>query len=339
MANFSTSNLVKAQALLNERFQAPELREQQIPVLNLGRQNSEIIIPSHQTLRTREDRAIEAYIISRNKRTTTGSSRTYNHTGTIGDSISVNLVWTSFVDKFKMSLKLLDNNMLEANQVLANQFEQCFQNIRNDVEQFLITYLLSEKTQVNIATKNGEWNDTDFVFEIESTTEKGLFFEDAKSMMRQNYYNGLYDVIADSTLYRNARFYAAQGSSNAVNTAFQFSGMNIRESIGLTDSDYTAGVGLFLPVNTFAVLDWIPRQNRQGLGNYNTYLGGYGSIIDPISGMTFAVHGYSQRADTSATNGSRQDDVIEFEVSIDLSPNLAPLSTEDETVVFEVAQV
>jgi hypothetical protein len=339
MANFNVSNLVQAQALLNERFQAPELREQEIPVLNLGRQNTEIIIPSHQTLRTREDRAIEAYILSRNKRVTTGSTRTYNHTGAIGDSINVNLAWTSFVDKFKMTLKLLDNNMFEANQVLANQFAQSFQNIRNDIEQFLIDFLFSEKTQVNIATKNGVWNATNFAFEINSTSIGGLFFEDAKSMMRQNYYNGLFDVIADPKLYRDARFYANQGAANSVNVSFQFSGMNIRESIGLNDADYDKGTGLFLPTNTFAVLDWIPRQNRAGKGDYNTYLGGYGSMIDPISGMTFAVHGYSQRADTSATNGSTQDDVIEFEVSVDISPNLAPLSNANETVVYEVAQV
>jgi hypothetical protein len=128
--------------------------------------------------------------------------------------------------------------------------------------------------------------------------------------------------------------------------------MNIRESVGLTDSNYTAGAGLFLPVNTFAVLDWIPRQNRQGRGDYNTFVGGFGSVIDPVSGMTFAIHGYTQRADTSAMNGNTQDEVMEFEVSIDISPNLAPLSTTKvvsngnggtvtlyETVVYEVAQV
>jgi hypothetical protein len=242
--------------------------------------------------------------------------------------------------------------MFQADQVLANQFAQCFQNIRNDIEQFLGAYLFTQRTQINLATKNGVFNSTNFAFEIGTSPEKGIFFEDAKSMMRQNYYTGVYDVIADSRTYRNARFYAAQGAQNAVNTVFQFSGMNIRESIGLNDDEYTNGAALFLPENTFAALDWIPRQNRIGRGDYNTYVGGYGSMIDPVSGLTFAVHGYTQRADTSALNGNAQDDVIEFEVSIDISANLAPISvtkivpgtsnstiTLYETVVYEVAQV
>ena len=60
---------------------------------------------------------------------------------------------------------------------------------------------------------------------------------------------------------------------------------------------------------------------------------------DPISGLTFAIHAYQQRANTAAQNGNTQDVVMEFEVSIDISPNVAPLSTANESVVFQIAQV
>jgi hypothetical protein len=338
MPNFNASNLVMAQALLNADFQSPELRQAPSPVLTLGQRNSQILIPGHLQLRTREDRAIQAYIIKRNLRTTTGSGRTYNHTGALGDSMAVSLAWTSFVDKFKFTLKWLDNNMFDANRILANQFSQAFQNIRNDIEVTLVSYLMSNKTEVNIAAKNGTWNDTDFAFEI-AATNGGRFWQLAKSMMFQNHYNGMYDVVADPVSYANAEFAAAQGTANYTNYGFQFNGMNIAQSINLDDANYDAGIALFLPANTFGVLDWIPKQNREGEGDYNTYVGGFGSMIDPVSGLTMAIHGYSNRADTSTTNGSKQDVVIEFEVSVDISPNLAPLSTADETVVFEVAQV
>lgn len=337
MANFEVSNLVKAQTILNERFGAPEMRDRESTVLALGRRNAEIMIPSHTLLRTREDRPITAYILKRNKRTTTGAGRVNDHTGAIGDSISADISWTTFADTFSMSLKLLDNNMFDAATVLANQFAQCFQNIRADVEQFLIDYLVAARTQVNAATANGTWDNTNFIFGITDPYGKpGLYFEDMKSMMRQNNYSGMVDLIADPTLYTYARIYAAQGAQNAVNTAFQFSGMDIRESIGfaLPNLMSSEGAALTLPQGTFGVLDWIPRQNRQGSGDYNDYNGGYGSMTDPVSGMTFAIHGYSQRADTSASNGSAQDNTIEFEVSIDLSPNLAPLSNATESVVF-----
>ena len=56
MANFSASNLVKAQAILNNNFSNPELRQQPAPILALGRRNNDIMMPSHSMLRTREDR-------------------------------------------------------------------------------------------------------------------------------------------------------------------------------------------------------------------------------------------------------------------------------------------
>ena len=339
MPNFNSSNLVKAQALINQDFQNPEMRQQPAPVLALGQRNNEIITPSHSVLRTREDRPIETYIMTRNMRSTAGATRTHNHTGSLGDSMSMPLAWTSFTDKFQFSLKWLDNNIFPTDRVLANQFAQAFQNIRNDIEEFLINYLESEKTQVNIATKNGNWNATNDTFEIITRENRGLFFEDSKSMMRQNFYSGLLDAVLDPKLFRDAAWWANQGSSNAYNTSFQFGGINFVESIGLSNDDYTEGTGLILPANTFGVLDWIPRQNREGNGDFNTYVGGFGSMIDPVSGLTMAIHGYSQRADTSASNGNAQDVVIEFEVSVDISPNLAPLSNANETVVYEVAQL
>jgi hypothetical protein len=339
MPYFSASNLFKAQAIINDRFNSPELRQYPSPILDLGRRNTSILIPTHEQLRTREDRPIEAYIIKRNKRDTTGKIRTHDHTGAFGDTMPVDILFTSFVDTFKVSLKWLDNNMYDIADILANQFSQTFMNIREDIELFLGTTFLAEKTGVNKATHNGSWNSANQVFEISTSPDRGLFFEDAKSMMRQNGYNGTYDVIANPKLYRDFAFYANQGSGNATNLAFQFSGMNIMESTALVDSAYTNGVAIFLPSNSFGILDWIPRQNRQGWGDYNDYNGGKGVMTDPVSGLTFAVHGYAQRANTKATNGNEQDVAMEFEVSIDISPNFAPLSNQDETVVYEVAQV
>ncbi|MNT64624.1 hypothetical protein D3C72_2025390 [compost metagenome] len=64
-------------------------------------------------------------------------------------------------------------------------------------------------------------------------------------------------------------------------------------------------------------------------------------MTDPFgTGLEFAVHGYSQRADTSGVNGDTQDVVMEFEVSIDLSPKVAPLSqAATETIVYQVSQL
>jgi hypothetical protein len=337
MANFSISNLVQAQAILSAPFQSPEMRRALSPILQLGSKNAEILIPSHKTLRTREDRAISAYILKRNARSTIGVNRMANHTGTIGDSLETDITWTSFADKFEMSLKLLDNNMYDFNEVLANQLMQAMMNIRNGAETWLAGWLFSEKTTVNAATQNGSFDSTNSAFVVDGAVA-GRFWQMAKSMMRQNDYAGVYDVIADPKSYANAEFAAAQGTSNATNYGFQFSDMNFAQSNDLADPNYTNGVSLVLPANTFGVLNWIPRQNREGWGDYNTTVGGYGSIVDPVTGITMALHGWARQADTSALNGNTQDVVMEFEVSVELSANLAPLSAAGESVVFEVAQ-
>ncbi len=121
----------------------------------------------------------------------------------------------------------------------------------------------------------------------------------------------------------------------------------INPSIELAYSGYGNGVALVMQPGTYAMVPWIPKQNRIGHGDYNSYLGGYGSIIDPITnpggiysgGLVFAIHGYSLRADTSSENGVAQDDEMEFEVSVDIANSLTPLSTANESVVYAFAQM
>ena len=338
MANFSASNLIKAQARIQSMFTEAERRTKVSPALTLAMKNLSILIPSHEVLRTREDRPVSGYMLTRSKRAAT-TQRTYNHTGVRGDSKEIPFTWQTTGDKFTISLKQMDNNIFGFEETLAAEIYNACLNIHEDIETKLLDYLLTNKTQVNNATKNGTWSAENHAFEI-AADDKGTFYQRLKSMMRQNNYRGTYDIIADSLLSVAAEQLAAQGAGNATNTAFQFAGLNIAESIELTDDTYENGVVLAMPAGGYALQPWMPRQNRMGHGDYNSYVGGYGSIADPMgSGLQFAVHGYTQRADTSDDNGSEQDDVLEMEITMDFSPALMPVSVENETVVFEVAQV
>lgn len=338
MANFSASNLVKAQARIKSNFNEAELRTKVAPATQLAMKNATILIPGHEELRKREDRPVSGYFINRTKRTAI-TQRTYNHAGVRGDSTEVPFTWQTSGDKFRISLKQMDTNIFSFEETLAAEIMNACTNIHEDIETKLIDYLLAQKTQVNAATKNGTWNSANFTFEI-AADDKATFYQRVKSMMRQNNYRGTLDVIADSLMSVSAEYLAAQGAGNASNTGFQFAGLNIAESIELEDEAYANGIVLAMPSGSFAMQPWIPRQNREGHGDYNTYVGGYGSMVDPFgSGLVFAVHGYTQRADTSGDNGNTQDDVLEMEITVDFSPALMPLSTADESVVFEVAQV
>ncbi|MEL4307425.1 hypothetical protein [Joostella sp. CR20] len=334
MANYAASVLAEAKLILKDRFAEAEKRLKATGVFGAFRENTDLAIPNIGELRTQVNRPEKAYFQNRTKRTN-GGARAYNHIGSVGDSSEVAVSYTTFSDKCQTSLKRGDNNLFNDAQILANELENMIKNIYEAADEAALTYLGTNKTEVNVATKNGVWDATANVFEI-GTDDIARFIQAGKSMLRQNYYKGTADLILDPVLFMEAEHYLFQGAGNSVNTAYQKAGVELWEALTLTDATYTEGVGYFIPKGTIGVIDWIPRQNREGYGDYESVLGGYGSMVDPLSGLTFAIHGYSQRADTQATGGDTQDVVTEWELSVDLSFNKAPLSVENESTIFEV---
>jgi hypothetical protein len=338
MANFDVSNLLTAQTMVADRYKQPEMRMKPAPAFSLLTGNSNFLIVGAETLKTRDDRTIEAHLLARTKRNS-GAARAYNHTGTIDDTAKVTLTWTTKSDKFTISLKLLDKNLFDFNTVLANKFEQACMNILEDKETEAIAYLRSVRATQQPTLKGGTFNAANDAVEVDATDDK-RFFQRLRSIMRHNYFGGSIDVIADSLLAMQADYLAAQGSGNATNYGFQFNGLNIAESVELADANYDKGCVIAMPAGSVAALNWIPKQNRSGWGDYNSYTGGYGTF--QFMGYTFAVHGYASRADTSGSNGDAQDVTMEFEVSLDSSFNASPLSyttNRTDSVVLEVAQV
>ncbi len=343
VANFTPSNLVAAQTRLEKKFTDPESRERVLPALKLGFSNANILIKSAADIRTREDRSVQAFALKRQTRVP-GNQRTSTHTGPSGDSMSMPLNWTTYSDTFSISLKQMDNNIFSFQDAFDQNMLNCILNIHGQIESDFIAYLLAQRTQVvKTTTPVGTrvtWNPTNYVHEVGAGDQK-QFFQLAKEVMVQNYYNtGTYDCISGGQPYVNASFWAAQGNGNAQNTAFQFTGLNIEQSTDLTDGNYPMGVTLVMAHGTTALIDWIPRQNRMGYGDYNSYLGGYGSFKDPYgTNITFAVHAYALRSDTSATNGIQQDNLMQFEISVDVAQALTPFSTSGESAVYEIAQL
>jgi hypothetical protein len=350
MANFTPSNLLKAQTMLTESFTEPEMREKILPSIQIGLKNKDVLVKGAEELRKREDRAVSGYAMMRQVRST-GSQRTATHTGARGDSMELPFTWNTFSDTFSISLKQMDNNLFSFEQAMMQNIKNCVLNIHSAIETANITYLLAARNQV-VQTTNPvggyvTWNATNHVHEI-GTPYNNRFTQLAKSVMRSNKYNGnMFDAIFDNQMYTNAEFWASQGGQNAQNTAFQFTGMNINPSIELADSDYPDGIALVMQPATYAMIPWIPRQNITGYGDYNSFLGGYGSIIDPITnpngiysgGLVFAVHGYALRADTSSDNGVEQDNLMQFEISVDVANALTPLSVANESVVYAFGQM
>lgn len=335
MANYAASVLAEAKLILSERFAEPEKRLKAAGVFGAFRKNTDLAIPNVGSLRTKEERAEKAYFANRTKRANT-SSRTHDHSGVVGDSTEVSLSWATYGDKFQTSLKRSDNNVMADAVILANEIENAFKNIYESMDDAALAFLGTNKSTVNAATKNGVFDATNDVFEV-ATANIARFLQHGKSMLKQNYYSGSFEAILDPVLYLEAEHFLMQGAGNSTNTSYQSTlGGDIWEAITLSDANYPNGAGYFVPSGTIGVVDWIPSQNRTGVGSFDSVLGGYSSIVDPISGLTMAVHSYSNRADTSAAGGDTQDVVQEWEISVDLSFNKSPLTAAGETTIFEV---
>lgn len=338
MPNFDVSNLLTAQTMVSDNFKNAEMRMKPAPAFELLTGNDNFLIVAAETLKTRDDRPIEAHLLSRTKRAS-GSARSYAHNGTIDDSQKVTLLWTTKKDIFAISLKLLDKSVFDFDTVLANKFHQACMNILEDKESEAIAYLRANRATVQpTGLKGGAFNTPFTAIDITAPTAAS-FYQRVKSIMKQNLFSGQLDIIADPNLMIAAEYLQAQGSNNGVNTAYQFPNLKIVESIELADANYANGVALAMPSQAVAALNWIPKQNRQGWGDYNEYTGGYGTFM--FMGYQFAVHGYSQRADTSMSNGDAQDILMQFEVSLDTSYNKSPLTAvanRTDSVIIEFGQ-
>jgi hypothetical protein len=321
MANFDVSNLLTAQKILSDKYASAEQRMKPAPVFSMLTANDDFIV-GVESLKTRDDRATELHYITRTKRSS-GSARAYNHTGTIDDTAKVTPTWTTKSDKFAISLKLLNANLFDFNRVLANKFEQSCMNVLEDRETEAIAFLAAGQATQQPSIKGGTFNAGTNAIEVDAVSATS-FFQRIKSIMRQNYFGGQIDVVVDPLLQIMFEQQAAQGAGNATNLAYNFPGLRIVESVELNDADYANGSAFAFPVGQVSALCWIPKENRQGWGDYNSYVGGYGTFS--FMGHQFAVHGYALRADTSASNGDVQDVQMEFEVSLDCSFNKAPLT-------------
>jgi hypothetical protein len=339
MSNFNTSYLLTAQKILGDKYGSAEMRSKPLTVFGLLTKN-DAFIEGVEAVKTREDRATELHYMTRTKRNS-GSARAHNHTGTFDDSAKVTPTWTIKSDVTSISLKLLDKSVFDFSSVLANKLEQCCLNVLEDKETEALAYLAAQKATQQPANVTGfaSFNSGNAAIEV-AGADSDSFFQILGKVFSKNYFSqNQIDVIADTRLAIAAERAKAQGSGNQTNRDYNWQGKTIVESTELSDSNYALGACYAFPAGMVSALNWMPKQNRQGYGDYNSYNGGYGTFN--FMGYTFALHGYSSRSDTSGSSGQTQDVTMEFEVSLDTSFNKAPLSyTTDRTdsVIIEFGQ-
>ena len=343
MANRTTANLVKAQAKLLGAFQSQELRFRN-PVTYLAfKLSGAIMFPNYDVLRTREDRTVETNYKLRANRSLGTGGRVHNHTGVKADTGTLTPSWTTYGDKFNISLKQADTSLYNAEEQMAHEVQEVMANFAEGLETVATAYIFNNRSQINIATAEGAFDGVDFAWEITESTHGDRAIQITKSVMHANKYSGSnLAVFCDTISFNKFESDAAQGAQNATNLSFQYNGVTFIHSVELGAlgaglvSAYAKGFWVVAEMGTFGVLPWIPSQNRRGV---STKENDYSTLMNPIDGFSYAAHSYETRADDSANNGYTQDVVTQIEISIDQSFNDAPLSTADETVFQAFALV
>jgi len=342
MANFTSSALVAGQAKFTEKFLKGEWRLPDSVALNAA-QKSLIANPQLADIRTREDRTIYAYFPIR-QAAVTGTARAHNHTGARGDSSSKTLSWSTFSEPFSISLKQADNNIFSFAEMYASSLNNAIYNLLSRGDAWFVSALVADKTQYNAGGGNGTVNAVDDVYEV-PLAELNYFYQNAKQTLAFNLFKGQTIGIVDDKAFTLAQRLREQGSANATNFGFQFAGIDVMGSTRTVLGATYGGSGVFFENGLVAIEPWIPKQNRKPLDPEKamSYNGDWGQIAHPaMPGINFAVHAYAQRADNSLVGGYTQDLTLEFEVSIDLAYQSAPLSSfrgANDSVVYGVGQL
>jgi hypothetical protein len=336
MANNAYSLLVTAQAMLTDKYAAPEMRHKDYAITRILLANADVMVPNVQEIKTSDQRTVEAYAFIK---PTSDPVTTRHATGAatasaFGDTQKVTPSWATKGQLFKGSLKMADRNFMTAASMLANRMEAAWIHLLDTIEAVNAAWLSTNKTQVQAASDGelGTWDGSNYIWQV-ALANRDWFLQYVQSMMAINNYPGMLDFVADPVAFAIAQQLAAQGSGNSKNTSFTIGDLNIAQSTSLSPVSGYLGYGYVIPPGTAGMLTWIPRTNRD---NTVTRLQTYTTMNDPFGlGITGALHMYEAKADNSVLGGELQDENTYYELTVDIAGVAAPLSVSNETTIFE----
>jgi hypothetical protein len=341
MANFADSVWNAAQYKLNEMMQKPEFKHKPSAALSVFLKNTQFLIPASERERLWNQKpsdSIGVTIKTLDKQTTTAASaRAAAHTGNNNDATTTTATYVTYAQKFKYSIKESDKHVFNLAEMVAAQIRSASIALHAVVETAYLALLNTYKTQVVVSSspQSGTWDGTAFIFEVNSS-QANFYFQRLIAFMQEQYYSGNFDVVNNMAASISAGQLVQQGQGNQTNLGWQMMGLNMVTSTEYTNPTGYTQASYIIPEGTIGVLPWIPDLNRRGFGDTFGNGGSYRTMPDPLgSGLTFAVHEYATGADTNSTYGETQDIDIQVEISVDLAPVIAPMSTSNLTPIVK----
>lgn len=348
MSDYISSLLLAFQSKIAKDYNSAELRELQNPILRQALGYADFIIGDVEAVKASDKRAVYTYFKNRIA-STNGTARSYQPTGAQGNSGQVTLGWVTFSETSGLFRQTGADNVFNNPEMLQYQIGELQRNLRERIGTYIVQQLHTNRTQTSpsvvTSTRNMNWNGANFAFE-NTADQNSFIFENAASVMRQNKYYDKFDVVADPVAFKQARFSMFQGQGNMQNLTYQFGSYNpegIMEHSVLGTSvaePYANGCIIVCPKASFAVIPWIPLINRDGYGDYEDFNGGFGWVPDNTGlPLKYAFRGWTQKADGSANGSVHQDVQFNFELSVDIDFQAAPISNSGETAIYEFGQL
>jgi hypothetical protein len=251
------------------------------------------------------------------------------------DSFTKAVTYIQRVQKFKVSYKQADNNRFGYDAILQAEMKNKIMSMYLDLSTYVTAWLNTNRSQVGVnsiidfdAVTNDQFDN--------SFANKESFFENVKSAMRKNKFNGVFDVIADQRMAAIYRKLASNGIANADNTAYQLPGINLVEEPQLAIS--AGGTAFVFQKGLVGMTTWNERANTAGSGSIGNNEGLFSTMPDPVLPFSHDIHVKRGIADTSASAGNVQDIVDEYEITCTFTVQGAYESTANATPIFKFVQ-
>ena len=344
MANYADGAWGAAQYKLGQIIKAPEFKHKPSATIMALLKGRDMLIPASErervwNIKESDQQSVDVNIITKQS-TTAKTARAYNHTGSINDDNKATLSFVTRGRTFKYSLKGADRNIWTlAEQVAAQTLSACI-DLHGTLETYFLALLNTNKTQsvVSATPYSGAWDATNYVFGV-AKQDEARQFQRLRGFMREQYYNGLYDVVADEYWAQQYAFLGLQGAGNNTNLSPLIQGLDMEVSEELTADSGYHGMGYIWPRGTATFVDWLPKMNRNGFGDAFQAGGSYSTMQDPLgSGLQFAVHQYAGGADNQSAAGETQDIDVEVEITLDVAFLIAPFSTSNFSTIVKFGQ-
>lgn len=343
MANMTPTNLLQGIAKVSNRLNQPEFRMPNTAAVSTAYIGDLLDTPMNE-LRTREDRQTWFdWIVA--KADEGATERLYNHSGGRMDSSRNQIIWGTVVDTFSISMKQLDNNNFSFEDVFSKGILNSIQKNLVKFDNAFLALVLADRTQVNVANfgARGAFDAANDVFEL-GADQADYWPQLIESTLNDNNYSDQLIVLADSIAFIDMMRALNQGAGNSTNLFWQFGNSKVVKTNKTIFSGYN-GSAIAAPANMIGLFPWIPKQNRKPIDEekaMSTTNGDLGSIQVPIyddkGNVVYTIDAalsiYTKRADTSISNGSKQDFLTEVELSWDYAYMSAPLSVANESVVY-----